>query len=309
MIDCERFLRQAAQAAEPSATQKAGASRSHNFLRDQLMTGNMDRIVEGSYLSGSYARDTAVSPLDDVDIIFLIKPGHWLSDWDRFWESKPSPKAVLATFANAIRRRYDQSPVYVQRRSVRLNMNHLDIDAVPAIQSPKDADMIWICDTTKEDWIETAPKKHEALASRLNASRGNNFKPLVKLLKAWNSALPSTASLKGFTVETMTARIFSVYPFGTLQEGLKIFFDFMCHLGGNQTLYRFNNDCGMSFSWWNRVVPDTAGTGSNLLANVDGTRISKFVEQALRSRNKIVEAADATYQDTAERRLADALKL
>lgn len=308
MIDCERFLRRAVQLAEPSSTQKAGASRSHNFLREQLMTGNMERIVESSYLSGSYARDTAISPIDDVDIIFLIRPQHWLSGWDRFWESKPSPKAVLATFANAIRRRYDESPVYLQRRSVRLNMNHLNIDAVPAIQSAKDADMIWICDTSKDDWIETAPKKHEALASRLNASRGNNFKPLVKLLKAWNDALPSTANLRGFAIETMAARTFTAYSFGSLQEGLKIFFDFMGHLGGSETVHRFNSDCGMSFSSWNRVVPDTGGTGSNLLAKVDGTRISKFVEQALRSRNKVIEAGNSSYQDTAERRLAEALK-
>lgn len=272
------------------------------------MTGNMDRVVEGSYLSGSYARDTAVSPLDDVDIIFLIQLRHWQSSWDRFWESKPSPKAVLATFANAIRRRYDQSPVYVQRRSVRLNMNHLDIDAVPAIQSLKDSDTILICDVAKDDWIETAPKKHESLALRLNVSRNNNFKPLVKLLKAWNNALPSTARLKGFAIETMSARVFGAHSFRSLQEGLKVFFDFMCHLGGNGTIYRFNNDCGMSFGWWNRVVPDTAGTGSNLLANVDENRIKKFVEQALRSRNKIVEAENSSCQETAGRRLAEALK-
>lgn len=40
---------------------------------------------------------------------------------------------VLESFATAIRRRYALSSVYGQRRSVRLELNHLDIDVVPAI--------------------------------------------------------------------------------------------------------------------------------------------------------------------------------
>lgn len=307
MVDCERFLRGAVQRVEPTATQKTGASRSHNYLRDLLATGNMARVIYDSYLSGSYARDTAVIPLDDVDIIFMIDPAHWQDGLDSLFRLRPSPKAVLNTFAGAIRRRYDQSTVYIQRRSVRLSMHHLDIDAVPALQS-SDSDKILIGDATKDEWIESAPKKHEDIASRLNVSRGNNFKPLVKLLKAWNNSLPTTASLKGFAIETMAVRIFDKFAFPTLQEGLKEFFDFSCYLGGGETVYRWNSDCGMSFSWLNRMVPDAAGTGSNLLANVDGTRITRFVEHAARSRNKIIEAENSVYQDTAERRLAEALR-
>jgi len=309
MSDLDRYLRQAVKSVEPTATQKSDASRSHNYLRDLLDTGNMGRIIADSYLSGSYARDTAVAPLDDVDIIFLIQPEHWQTSWDKFWEMKPNPKAVLETFANAIRRRYQQSKVYTQRRSVRLNMNHLDIDAVPAIQSPTDANKILICDATDDEWIESAPKKHEALATRLNGRHGNNFKPLVKLLKAWNNGLPSTASLKGFAVETMAARLFDSYTCPSLHEGLKLFFDFVCHLDGKKSIYRWDNDCGMSFGFFSSQVPDTAGTDSNLVANAGSERLEKFAEHAARSRNKIMEAESSTYQDTAERRLAEALRL
>src|SRR5205814_7160666 len=87
-----------------------------------------NRIVR-SYLSGSYARDTAIYPLDDVDIIFIITPSYWSSPL--FY---PPPSSVLDSFANAIRYRYPVSSVYGQRRSVRLELYHLDIDVVPAIQ-------------------------------------------------------------------------------------------------------------------------------------------------------------------------------
>ncbi len=290
--------------------QKAGASRSHNFLRDLLAQGNMARVISESYLSGSYARDTAVAPIDDVDIIFLIQPEHWQRGIGSWLGLKPSPKAVLNTFANAIRRRYDLSSVFIQRRSVRLNLNHLDIDVVPALPSAKDSHTILIGDADSDEWIESAPKKHEVLASRLNASRGNNFKPLVKLLKSWNRNLPSTANLKSFAIETMAARIFDAHSFDSLQDGLIEFFDFVCFLGGADTVYSWNNKCGISFDWFQgRVIPDTAGTGSNLLAKVDGARISRFVEHAKRSRDKVIEAVNSKYSDTAERRLVDALRL
>jgi hypothetical protein len=190
-------------------------------------------------------------------------------------------------------------------------MNHLDIDVVPALPSDKDAETILVGDTQRDEWIESAPKKHEALAARLNASHANNFKPLIKLLKYWNSQLPATARVKSFTIETMAARLFSSYSFASLQEGLKYFFDFMCHLGGAQTIYAWNKKCDMSFGslFENRVVPDTAGTGSNLLASVDGARMARFVEHSVRSRNKIIEAENSTYADTADRRLAEALRL
>lgn len=310
MADCEHYLRVILTRIEPSSTQKAGASRSHNFLRELLATGNMSRVIFDSYLSGSYARDTAIAPLDDVDIIFLVNPEHWLSSWDRFLELKPSPASVLDTFANAIRRRYDQSSVHTQRRSVCLRMNHLDIDVVPAMRYGSDVNAILIADAKADEWIVSAPKKHEALASKLNLMRDGNFKPLVKLLKFWNSQLPSTANLKSFAIETMAAKLFTAVSFRSLEQGLLYYWDFVSYLGGNRTVHRWENSYGMCFDWFpDRVVPDTAGTGSNLIANASGERLSKFVDNAERSRTKLLEARNSIYTETTERRLAEALRL
>src|SRR6266571_364702 len=139
MADCETYLWQIVRSVEPTQTQKDGASRSQNYLRDLLAGGNIGQRIITSYLSGSYARDTAVAPMDDVDIIFVIDPSFWraLSGW-------PTPSTVLDSFANAIRYRYPISSVFGQRRSVRLQLYHLDIDVVPAIESPTDQNVIWI---------------------------------------------------------------------------------------------------------------------------------------------------------------------
>lgn len=123
----DAHLRGLLSAIEPTRAQKDGARRSHNHLRDLLDTGQMATRIIGSYLSGSYARDTAIRPLDDVDIIFEIDPSGWHTG---FFSSVPPPERVLESFATAIRRRYPLSSVYGQRRSVRLQLNHLDVDSL-----------------------------------------------------------------------------------------------------------------------------------------------------------------------------------
>ena len=77
----ELLLRQAMTEIEPTPSQKDGARRSHNHLRDLLDTGQMAARILNSYLSGSYARDTAVRPLDDVDVIFEIDQSAWNKRW------------------------------------------------------------------------------------------------------------------------------------------------------------------------------------------------------------------------------------
>jgi tRNA nucleotidyltransferase (CCA-adding enzyme) len=64
MADIEHHLKSIASNAEPTTTQKNGAKRSHTYLREILKTGQMSKRIVGDYLSGSYARDTAVQPLD-----------------------------------------------------------------------------------------------------------------------------------------------------------------------------------------------------------------------------------------------------
>jgi hypothetical protein len=257
--------------------QKNGAVRSQNNLRDLLFTGNLEARMVETYLTGSYARETAVQPLDDVDIVVLIDP----TKWDiPFLASYPKPDDVLGTFARAIRYRYPNSSVHTQRRSIGLKLNHLDIDVVPAINEGHD--LIRIPDRTSGKWIQCAPKRHTALATKVNLLRGQRFKPLVKLLKTWNRNLPSTACLKSFTIETLATRIFQQEPLGTLDEGALYFFDFLAQFTEAGAIFEWNSKCGISFDSWSEtmVVPDTAGTGSNVAARVDWTRAQKFLGQA-----------------------------
>jgi SMODS domain-containing protein len=316
MALCETQLWDIVRSIEPTLAQKEGASRSQNYLRDTLNTGQMASRIVTIYLSGSYSRDTAISPIDDVDIIVVIDPSYWNTAGNIVSSilfgppfSFPPPAAVLQTFANAIRYRYPVSSVFGQRRSVRLQLNHLDIDVVPAIEDKNDAAVIKIPDTGAEKWIPTSPKRHSENATTVNKFQNGKFKPLVKLLKYWNGNLPSTAKFKSFAIETMAVRAFGTQKFTSLQDGLLQFFDFVAFVSGNKAELTWADKSGVSLGWLSCSIPDAAETGSNTAAGVDEERKKRFINGALRSRIKMVESFKALSVDTAFRKVSEALKI
>lgn len=293
---------------EPSAARMARAVGSHNYLRAQLGTGPFARRIRHSYLSGSYSRDTAIDPIDDVDVVFLIDPQGWSTGFlDRIFGGKPGPDTVLKSFATALRRRYERSLVRTQRRSVGLELSHLRLDVVPAIPD-SDPHLIWIPDREKSTWIKSAPLLHKADGEEVNQRRRGLYKPLVKVLKFWNSNLPTTARLKSFTIETMAARIFRSHPFLNLEDGLLHFLDFVMWRSGFQSQNRWSNPCGISITHQGLEVPDIAGTGTNVAARVTSECAKRFMDYTRIAYDRIVAALQAKTRYSMEARMREALR-
>jgi hypothetical protein len=305
MWDCERALRDLVGQIEPSATQKAAASTSHNYLRSLMDSGQFGNRILDSYLSGSYARDTALSPIDDVDIIFVVDPRGWSTG---LFASRPRPDQILQSFASAVRYRYPNSSVYTQRRSVRLSLNHLAIDVVPAINKDSKGKLILIPDSNSDEWIVSAPKIHTEIGIEINKTAGGRFKPLVKLLKFWNSNLPKTAKIKSFAIETIAATLFRHITLPSLQDGLRLYFDYLAELDDQASLYKWKSRYGISLNAWAFEIPDLAGTGSNLVSGLDSDRGKKFLEHAIRSRDVLIAAERARTLDASIGYIAKALR-
>lgn len=306
MWDCERALRDLVGKIEPSAAQKTAASASHNYLRSLMDSGQFGNRILDSYLSGSYARDTALSPIDDVDIIFIVDPRGWPTG---LLESRPRPDQILQSFASALRYRYPNSSVYVQRRSVRLSLNHLDIDVVPAINKGNNGKLILIPDSNSDTWITSAPKVHTEIGIEINKATQGRFKPVVKLLKFWNSKLPETAKLKSFAIETIAATLFRRVTLPSLQDGLRLYFDYLSELDDRASLYKWPSRYGISLSLWEDVIPDLGDTGGNLVSGLDSNRREKFLEFAVRSRDALVAAEQARTLDSSIRYVSKALRV
>ena len=307
--DFEPLLRSIAAGVEPTAVQKANAARSHNYLRDLLMEGRFGTRILDSYLSGSYSRDTAINPIDDVDVVIVIDPAGWPNVGLPF-ANQPSPRAVLQSFAGAIRNRYRETSVYTQRRSVCLSMYERDIDVVPAIEAGDD--VIWIPDGHADNWIKSAPRKQASIGAAINAKNGRLFKPVAKILKYWNSQLPSTGRMKSFAVESIAMAIFREVSIPSLYAGVTRFLDFVSKFqgffGGN-TVYAWKSDFGVSLNGFSLCVPDASGVSDNVCRSLSDDRAQKFVVHATRSRNLMIEADNSHYVETGERKIEKALKV
>ncbi|MCW8137413.1 MAG: hypothetical protein KIT58_00735 [Planctomycetota bacterium] len=301
----EAWLWDLARRAEPGASRVAAASKSQNLLRRRVIDSGLGL---DSYLSGSYSRRTAIWPLDDVDVVVLIDPSRWDVSW---WSGMPSSIAVLNSFARGVRKLYQPSGtrVFMQRRSVRLALSHLDIDVVPGVPTNDDPSVIQIPDRDADQWITTSPLRHKDLSEQLNAHHDGLFKPLVKLLKLWNSNLPSTARFKSFCVETIAVRLFSDAPLSSLADGIWMFLDFVAWLGDEESKVRWSDARDMSLTYWNCVVPDSAETGGNTAAGVDDARRSNFVARAVTSRDLMLRAAGARSTKNMSSALTQAFRL
>lgn len=134
----EDWLSAASNSIAPTKAERRVAQRAHEELRKLLRSGEMDRRIVRSYLSGSYVRRTAVRPLQDVDIVFEIDPNRWRrSDWAFLGDGLPKPDDVISTFVTAIRSRLrdsgDMTRVRKQGRSVGVMFDDIHVDVVPAV--------------------------------------------------------------------------------------------------------------------------------------------------------------------------------
>lgn len=283
----EEFLSNLARKWEPTELQKQEVAANQRHLRELLHESRLP--VLDSYLSGSYSRDTALRPIDDVDIVFIVEPSHW-SQWPSLW--RPEPYEVLDSFARAIRHRYTLSSVYGQRRSVNLRLSDLDIDVVPALSANEHSSAIYVPDRQARTWILSNPKEHARQATQVNRSRDGQLKPLVKLLKLWNRQLPSTAQVKSFLLETMALRIFRRYGIPSLEEGLVRFWDHMAYAAGEDTVLQWES-VGIGLSGWSTSVPDVAETGGDVAGGLDSECRQKFVQRAISSRDKALASLRA----------------
>lgn len=169
----EAFL----QKLELTSGQRQDASRQHTNLRQELQK-RMD--VEDNFLSGSYARRTAVRPLNDIDVFLVLKPSDSLS-----LSTKPS--VVLSEVKGTLEDIYPGKSARPQSRSVNIEFSGTGIayDVVPAF---KEREGVYsIPDRDQDAWIQTDPKVHSQRSTEANESANKKLKPLFKAVKQSNN--------------------------------------------------------------------------------------------------------------------------
>ncbi|MFH1653615.1 MAG: nucleotidyltransferase [Pseudomonadota bacterium] len=179
---------------EPDDKAVAKAKKAHGDLREILKNDKQISDADpDTYLAGSYARDTAINYIKDVDVILLV-------DLDN---NKTSPDVAVAWVQASLQEHY--SKVIPQGRSVQVKTDSgFELDVVPSIPIGDRNGPILIPDRDIKNWVASHPKGQIAFGVDKNKATGECYKPLVKIMKFWRDRFSSeTAKVKSYILENL----------------------------------------------------------------------------------------------------------
>jgi hypothetical protein len=255
----------------PPSTEMKAAQRSHNALRDFLLADDyFGPMIVATFLNGSYARNTVIRPIKDVDII-VVTAEDWLKD---------SPAVAMECLRRKLAQRYDQRRTLRQRRAVRVTLYDMQLDVLIAAAANGGQGPLRIPDRHLDKWIVTHPKAQLALTSELGGATRGNYSRLVRLLKAWSISRvaardrPSSFVLECAGYHAMRERP-SVFV-GSIRDA------FLTLL---EELHRWNFGRPAWFPWGRPEVPDPALPDVNVAERWEMGSVDRFrnrLEVALR---------------------------
>lgn len=226
-----------------SQSQISQGSDSQQHLRELLdnksnSDPNFPRLIDGDFLSGSYARGTKIFPLDDIDVmivmdgtgLFPIKNGAiWQADIrGSGFRDNPilnyigennllSSQAALRLFQDALSQSYHSSKVSKDGQAINVwfDAYGLGIDVVPCFHVvPRDGtrDVYYIPNGQADgQWMITNPKIDQEISDTLHNQHNEKLKPVVRLLKLWNRNHNAEA-VRSYHLEAICWYIFNQYP-------------------------------------------------------------------------------------------------
>jgi len=187
---------------EPKPAHVSAAKTAHEKVREQLQSDEESKQAhKDTFLSGSYARSTAINDINDVDVICLLDINHAITP----------PEVVLAWMEGILSRYYSERQR--QGRSVGVQAaNNVWLDIVPSTPISADSGPIYIPDREAHEWVSTHPKGQIAAAVNQNKATNGYYVQAVKLMKFWRDRLPRESSRpKSYILETLVYRTIG-YP-------------------------------------------------------------------------------------------------
>lgn len=187
---------------EPKAAHVTAAKMAHEKVREQLRTDEESKQAhKDTFLSGSYARSTAINDIKDVDVICLLDINHAIT----------SPEVVLAWMEGVLSRYYNVRKR--QGRSVGVQAaKNVWLDIVPSTPISADSGPIYIPDREAHEWVSTHPRGQIAAAVNQNKATNGYYVQVVKLMKFWRDRLPrESCRPKSYILETLVYRTIG-YP-------------------------------------------------------------------------------------------------
>lgn len=165
------------------------------------VTGHLreDGVSVDSFLQGSLARRTMVSPLRDIDAVVILESQHG----DLRHESNGARRAASLVTEN-LRQHYPGAKLDTSRHSVKLDLGEdtFSFDVVPAFESLDSSDDVEIMDLRTGGWSTSNAREIIRVVKDRDAMCGGAFVQQVRFVKHWSRRRLGT-DLPGLHVESI----------------------------------------------------------------------------------------------------------
>lgn len=196
--------------------QEDNIDASFKNLSNHLLDENSNLSVQDVFLNGSYARDTIIRPLDDIDLFAVIDDSDYSDNG-----LDPNPQTVLTKFKNYLNSIYDyEGKVKQDRPCVTIHLSDKNFDVLPSLRK---AGALYIPNDALAGWTFTDPKTHTAQLNETNKRRHYKVKGVVKAVKQWKRE--NYQNIPSFHIEEVAIEIFNFYDFTNYEEGIRLWFE------------------------------------------------------------------------------------
>lgn len=179
---------------EPDDDAVTSAKAAHEEVRERLRDDEETKEAhKESFLSGSYARRTAIHDINDVDVICVVDIDHTTTE----------PEVVLSWLKGVLSKYYTETRL--QGRSIGASTEEgMWLDIVPGTLLSADNGPLWIPDRDAKEWVNAHPKGQIAASTSKNKATDGYYVQTAKLLKSWRDRLPTEKSKpKSYILETL----------------------------------------------------------------------------------------------------------
>ncbi len=271
---------------KPTDAELNNARGRRDTLRARMLALNMGIIDVRN--SGSYAKGTAIRPMNDIDVIFYVdSQGYPYENVER----------MLHQIARALRPSYPQNEIVPGNRSIELQYSDgFCVDIVPALCTNQQIEGAEIFDRQSNQWIQTSIPKHLEFANYMT-KQDTRYKNLVRILKVWKHQ--RRRNIPSFFLSLLIADVI-------LSEGLSrgwenALFDIFEYVSNHdlddpiwfETYYRrptqFPNE--------SVVVLDPANPRNNVASFMDQNFRQEFMNAWDHSYNQVRKAVNSDYKN------------
>lgn len=167
--------------------------------RDALISFFADEfdMSQKAFGIGSHRRFTLIRPERDVDVLAPLASAYW-------GVYEKDSRSFLYWVREKLKKNYSTTRISTRGLSIKLAFNVIEADVVPCFKRRGEG---FLMPDGSKGWMATNPPFHIDMMAASNVAHEEKLKPIVKLLKAWNT--DNTHHLQSFHVELMTERIWA----------------------------------------------------------------------------------------------------